>query len=262
MTFPEKMYGVVLNGHGGPEMLEWRDDLPVPVAGKDDVIVRVSAAGVNNTDINTRTAWYSKGDAEAGDASWSGAPLTFPRIQGADVCGEIVAVGEAIDTARIGRPGTKAGRNQAHHHGEKGLKDRAIHKLTHRACLPQLSGKSKLMHEWPCCKTDGFCNSMHPNIFHTMPSRGTLNRSGYAAINTDVLSCDICPTFGRQKCDDTGDFSQRVAVSAHGDHRPKLLLFGKAVDETGQNIIHPYILCSIFVSKQLCEACQSCPHHT
>lgn len=102
MTFPEKMYGVVLNGHGGPEMLEWRDDLPVPVAGKDDVIVRVSAAGVNNTDINTRTAWYSKGDAEAGDASWSGAPLTFPRIQGADVCGEIVAVGEAIDTARIG----------------------------------------------------------------------------------------------------------------------------------------------------------------
>ena len=66
------------------------------------LIVRVSAAGVNNTDINTRTAWYSKGEAEADDATWSGTPLTFPRIQGADVCGEIVAVGEAVDTGRIG----------------------------------------------------------------------------------------------------------------------------------------------------------------
>ena len=102
MTFPEKMYGVVMTGHGGPEMLEWRDDLHVPVPGKTDVIVRVRAAGVNNTDINTRTGWYSKGDAEDGDASWSSTPLTFPRIQGADVCGEIVAVGDAIDTSRIG----------------------------------------------------------------------------------------------------------------------------------------------------------------
>jgi NADPH:quinone reductase-like Zn-dependent oxidoreductase len=102
MTFPDKMYGVLLNGHGGPEMLEWRVDLPVPVPGKNDVIVRVGAAGMNNTDINTRTAWYSKGDAEADDATWSGTPLTFPRIQGADVCGEIVAVGDAVDTDRIG----------------------------------------------------------------------------------------------------------------------------------------------------------------
>ncbi|MEJ6395958.1 alcohol dehydrogenase family protein [Gymnodinialimonas sp. 2305UL16-5] len=85
-----------------PDRLEWRDDLPVPVAGSGDVIVRVHAAGVNNTDINTRTAWYSKGDGAAEDATWSGAPLSFPRIQGADVCGEIVAVGASVDPARIG----------------------------------------------------------------------------------------------------------------------------------------------------------------
>ncbi|AXI47341.1 alcohol dehydrogenase [Sulfitobacter sp. SK012] len=102
MTFPEKMSGVILNGHGSPEMLEWRDDLAFPVPRDDDVIVRVGAAGVNNTDINTRTAWYSKGEAEAGDATWSGTPLTFPRIQGADVCGRVVAVGAAIDPSRIG----------------------------------------------------------------------------------------------------------------------------------------------------------------
>jgi len=69
---------------------------------RGDVIVRVNAAGVNNTDINTRTAWYSKGDAAAEDATWSGGALSFSRMQGADVCGEIVAVGAAVNSARIG----------------------------------------------------------------------------------------------------------------------------------------------------------------
>ncbi|MFY1710338.1 alcohol dehydrogenase family protein [Tritonibacter mobilis] len=97
------MTGVVLTGHGGPDKLEVRTDLPVPSPEPGDVIIRVGAAGVNNTDINTRTAWYSKGDAEGEDATWSGKPLEFPRIQGADVCGEIVAVGSDIDAGRIGQ---------------------------------------------------------------------------------------------------------------------------------------------------------------
>lgn len=102
MNPPNKMQGIVLTGHGGPEMLEWRDDLAVPVPGKGDVLIRVGAAGVNNTDINTRTAWYSKGVGEAEDATWSGKPLSFPRVQGADVCGKIVGVGETVDPTRIG----------------------------------------------------------------------------------------------------------------------------------------------------------------
>ena len=102
MTLPDKMFGVVLTGHGGPEMLQWRDDLAVPVPGRGDVLVRVGAAGVNNTDINTRTGWYSKGDASAGDGGWTGTPLAFPLVQGIDVCGRIVVVGEAVDPARIG----------------------------------------------------------------------------------------------------------------------------------------------------------------
>ena len=101
MTRPKTMYGVVLTGHGGLECLEWREDLPVPEPGKGDVLIRVAAAAVNNTDINTRTAWYSKGDAKAADASWSGKALAFPRVQGADVCGTIVAVGEGVDPNRI-----------------------------------------------------------------------------------------------------------------------------------------------------------------
>lgn len=102
MTLPKAMCGVVLTGHGGAEMLDFRSDIPVPHPGPSEVLVRVAAAAVNNTDINTRTGWYSKGDAQASDAGWSGTALSFPRIQGADVCGTIVAVGGNIDRQRVG----------------------------------------------------------------------------------------------------------------------------------------------------------------
>ncbi len=113
---PLEMHGVQLIGHGGIEKLEYRSDLPVPTPGPEEVQIRVTAAGINNTDINTRIGWYSKAvtaDTETGgaegfdnvdndDASWSGVPLKFPRIQGADVCGYITAVGANVDPARIG----------------------------------------------------------------------------------------------------------------------------------------------------------------
>ena len=102
MPLPELMRGVALTGHGGPEVLLWREDLPVPEPAAGSVLIRVAAAAVNNTDINTRTAWYSKGDAAASDAGWSGGALALPRIQGADVCGTIVAVGDGVDADRIG----------------------------------------------------------------------------------------------------------------------------------------------------------------
>ncbi|MBT4932151.1 MAG: zinc-binding dehydrogenase [Rhodospirillaceae bacterium] len=109
----KKMCGVLLNGHGGFEQLEYREDISIPVAGPGEVLVAVGAAAVNNTDINTRIGWYSKsvsvetaasdgtGDVEQ-DATWGGDPLTFPRIQGIDVCGRITAVGQGVVPARIG----------------------------------------------------------------------------------------------------------------------------------------------------------------
>jgi NADPH:quinone reductase-like Zn-dependent oxidoreductase len=84
------------------DKLDIRQDIPVPVPGSHDVLVRVAAAGVNNTDINTRTAWYSKSEGGSEDASWSGQPLNFPRIQGADACGHIIAVGRDVSPERIG----------------------------------------------------------------------------------------------------------------------------------------------------------------
>lgn len=98
---PKTMRGVFLTGHGGLEKLEIRNDIPVPKPGPYEVLIRVGAAAINNTDINTRKAWYSKGDGESNDASWSGSAIHFPRIQGADVCGRIVAVGEKISNSRV-----------------------------------------------------------------------------------------------------------------------------------------------------------------
>ena len=116
MTLPETMKAVRLTGHGGLDKLEWCDDVPVPQPDAGEVLIRVGASAVNNTDVNTRTGWYSKavrGDtgsaategyagASDADGGWSGA-LSFPRIQGADCCGEIVAVGDGVDAARIGQ---------------------------------------------------------------------------------------------------------------------------------------------------------------
>jgi NADPH:quinone reductase-like Zn-dependent oxidoreductase len=111
------MKAVLLKGHGGFDQLEYRDDVPVPAARAGEVLIRVTAAGVNNTDINTRTAWYSRAVTEgttaaAGasgiaaarseDAGWTGNEPQFPRIQGADACGRIVAVGDGVGSERIG----------------------------------------------------------------------------------------------------------------------------------------------------------------
>ncbi|MEZ8039051.1 alcohol dehydrogenase family protein [Vibrio sp. 1F263] len=98
---PKTMKGVEMLGHGGAEMLGYREDIAVPQIEPNEVLIKVMAAGVNNTDINTRIGWYSKSD-DSEDASWSGEALKFPRIQGADVCGLIVAVGNEVSADRIG----------------------------------------------------------------------------------------------------------------------------------------------------------------
>ncbi len=111
---PKTMKAVVLTGHGGFEKLEVHNNWPVPAPGADDILVRVEACGLNNTDVNTRSGWYSKSvsDATTGDAyddvgeedpSWGGAAITFPRIQGADAVGTVVAVGENASPDLIGK---------------------------------------------------------------------------------------------------------------------------------------------------------------
>ncbi|MEL6978821.1 MAG: alcohol dehydrogenase family protein [Pseudomonadota bacterium] len=107
------MRAMVTMGHGGLEQMALHEDWPRPEPGAGEVLVRVGACGLNNTDVNTRSGWYSKSVTEAttggafaevdeADPTWGGAPISFPRIQGADACGEIVAVGAGVPEARLG----------------------------------------------------------------------------------------------------------------------------------------------------------------
>lgn len=109
------MKAVVTLGNGGYEQLEYRD-VPVPALGFGEVLLQVLAAGVNNTEINTRLGWYSsavttgtdalsagekeKAKAKA-DGGWNEA-TPFPFIQGTDCCGRVVAVAPGGDERTIG----------------------------------------------------------------------------------------------------------------------------------------------------------------
>ncbi len=110
MNVPATMRGVQLTRHGGPDALVWNDRIPVPRPGPGEALVRVLAAGVNNTDINTRTGWYARsvrggttgtGGGTVAAGGWSGA-LAFPRVQGGDLCGRVVALGPGVDSPPIG----------------------------------------------------------------------------------------------------------------------------------------------------------------
>ena len=113
-ALPRLMRAVVLTGHGGLDRLSVRDDWPRPDPGPREALIEVGACGLNNTDVNTRTGWYSSavsgattGEAlEAAadtDAAWGGKAIAFPRIQGADVCGRVVALGGGCDPSLLGR---------------------------------------------------------------------------------------------------------------------------------------------------------------
>jgi NADPH:quinone reductase-like Zn-dependent oxidoreductase len=104
------MKAVVTLGPGGLDRLSYRD-VPIPRPGAGEVLIAVRAAGLNNTDVNTRVGWYgapaspdSAAPAAApssGLAGWNGA-TPFPLIQGVDCCGHIVDVGAGVAPGRRG----------------------------------------------------------------------------------------------------------------------------------------------------------------
>jgi NADPH:quinone reductase-like Zn-dependent oxidoreductase len=85
---------VVTTGNGGFDKLHYRE-VPMPELGTGEVLIKVLAAGVNNTEINTRLGWYSGG-------GWH-IPTPFPFIQGTDCCGIVTQTFDSADAALIGR---------------------------------------------------------------------------------------------------------------------------------------------------------------
>ncbi|MCP4983054.1 MAG: zinc-binding dehydrogenase [Gammaproteobacteria bacterium] len=109
------MKAVVTAANGGYEMLEYRD-VPRPEAGPGELLLKVLAAGVNNTEINTRLGWYSSTvtagteqvavsanqETEVADGGWNEA-TPFPFIQGTDCCGEVVSQASDVDADWVGK---------------------------------------------------------------------------------------------------------------------------------------------------------------
>ncbi|WP_245929100.1 alcohol dehydrogenase catalytic domain-containing protein [Murinocardiopsis flavida] len=115
------MRAVLLTGFGGPEKLQYRDDVAEPQPGAGEVRIRVGAAALNNTDIWTREGAYGSADDPNADAGWRREPLAFPRIQGADIAGRIDRVGAGVAEDRVGErvlvdPMLYSGDERAGHH--------------------------------------------------------------------------------------------------------------------------------------------------
>ena len=75
--------------YGGPEVLEYVSDHPQPVAGPDQVVVRVRASALNHLDLFIR----------------EGIPtlkLQLPHILGADVAGQVAEVGSDVTDLEVG----------------------------------------------------------------------------------------------------------------------------------------------------------------
>ncbi|UVC09883.1 alcohol dehydrogenase family protein [Rhizobium sp. TH2] len=103
-SVPKTMAAVQLVGHGGLDKLVYSRAVPVPQPAAGEVLIKVTACGMNNTDVWVRQGAYGTEDDPAAVSTWrrQGNTLAFPRIQGTDTVGHVVAVGEGVDASRIG----------------------------------------------------------------------------------------------------------------------------------------------------------------
>jgi NADPH:quinone reductase-like Zn-dependent oxidoreductase len=84
------MKAAAVMGYGGPEVFEYRE-MPDPVAGAGEVLVKVTATSVNPVDIKYRSG-FEKFPASEG----------FPTIVGLDLSGIVVKLGEGVDVFSVG----------------------------------------------------------------------------------------------------------------------------------------------------------------
>ncbi|WP_370647934.1 alcohol dehydrogenase family protein [Phyllobacterium meliloti] len=98
------MSAVLLTGHGDLDKLVYRTDVPVAQPAAGEVLIEISACGMNNTDVWVRQGAYGTEDDVNAVSTWrrQEPTLTFPRIQGTDIVGHIAAVGAGVSDSRIG----------------------------------------------------------------------------------------------------------------------------------------------------------------
>ena len=84
------MYAMIIEETGGPEVLKY-GELPTPVPGTGEVLIRVAYAGVNPADWKNRQGLLA-----------AFRPYVFPYVIGFDAAGVIAAVGEGVTDLKVG----------------------------------------------------------------------------------------------------------------------------------------------------------------
>lgn len=84
------MKAVVLHEHGGIDRLHYQD-YPDPAPGAGEVLVQVRACGMNHLDLLTREGRVAT-------------KVPLPHIMGAEVAGDIVAIGPEVRELAVGTP--------------------------------------------------------------------------------------------------------------------------------------------------------------
>jgi len=82
------MKAVLFREHGGPEKLSY-EEVPKPVIGHEEVLVRVRACALNHLDI-----WIRQGNPAY--------PMPLPHVSGSDIAGEVEAVGDPAQGVTAG----------------------------------------------------------------------------------------------------------------------------------------------------------------
>ena len=88
-VLPDTMTAMGFDEPGGPEVFR-AETLPVPQPGEDQVLIRVSHAGVNRPDVIQRQGFYPP-------------PPGASPIPGLEISGEVVALGKGAPEALLGQ---------------------------------------------------------------------------------------------------------------------------------------------------------------
>lgn len=94
VTIMTSMKAVLIHAFGGPDVLRY-EDVAMPAIGPDEVLVRVSAIGINPPD------WYLRDGYRALPPEWR-PTVDFPIILGTDISGTVEGIGHNVTGFSVG----------------------------------------------------------------------------------------------------------------------------------------------------------------